>query len=618
MNLSPNFGTSARTRLARPRPSINRALAASVIATFLVGVGGAAVAGPVAGSASGSEDPVVVATVVVGSLPYGVGLDPSGHTAYVANYGSNSVSVIDTTTNTLTTTIPTGGGPFEVGVDPVTHHAYIGNFNAGTVSVIDTTTDTLTATIPVGSSPSGVGVDPSTHTAYVANRSSNSVSVIDTTTNTLTTTIPIGSGAYEVAVDPTTHSAYVTNKDANMVSVIDTTTNTLTTTIPTPGGPWGVAVDTTTQSAYVTNIGGNSVSVIDTTTNTVTTTIPVGSGPQGVAVDAATHIAYVTNQYSNSVSVIDTTTNTVTTTIPVGSGPYGVAVDPTTHSAYVTNAYEDSVSVLQGPASTPAPAVTGITPATGPRAGGTEVTITGTDLTDATEVRFGIVGPATSYTVDSDTQITAISPPSNATGRRNISVTTPDGTSTAVPEDLFTYTAGTKPTITAITPATGDRTGGTEVVITGTDLTDTTASPSAPPAPPPSPSNPTPRSPPSHPLPAPPDDRHLRIRTPDGISTTTTADRFTYTNTRPAITSITPTTGPQAGGTEVTITGTDLTDTTHVIFGSAGPATSFTVDSPTQITAIAPPSSTTGRRHLRIRTPEGNSAPTRADLYTYN
>ena len=265
-----------------------------------------------------------------------------------------------------------------------------------------------------------------------------------------------------------------------------------------------------------------------------------------------------------------------------------------------------------------APAVTDISPATGPRAGGTEVTITGTDLTGATEVTFGIAGPATSYTVDSATQITAISPPSNATGRRNISVTTPDGTSTAVPEDLFTYTAGTKPTITAITPATGDRTGGTEVTITGTGLTDTTRVTFGSTGP----ATFTVESDTQITAVAPPSNtagrRHLRIRTPDGISTATTADRFTYTSdTRPAITSITPTTGPQAGGTEVTITGTDLTDTTRVIFGSAGPAT-FTVDSPTQITAIAPPSSTTGRRHLRIRTPEGNSAPTRADLYTYN
>ena len=50
----------------------------------------------------------VVATVTVEYDPYGVGVDPATHTAYVANYGSDTVSVIDTTTNTLTTTIGVG------------------------------------------------------------------------------------------------------------------------------------------------------------------------------------------------------------------------------------------------------------------------------------------------------------------------------------------------------------------------------------------------------------------------------------------------------------------------------------------------------------------------------
>ncbi|WP_245560280.1 IPT/TIG domain-containing protein, partial [Nocardia asiatica] len=55
----------------------------------------------------------------------------------------------------------------------------------------------------------------------------------------------------------------------------------------------------------------------------------------------------------------------------------------------------------------------------------------------------------------------------------------------------------------------------------------------------------------------------------------------------PALTLAAPTTGPEAGGTTVVITGTDLTGATAVNFG-ATPATSFTIDSPTQITATAP------------------------------
>jgi hypothetical protein len=56
-----------------------------------------------------------------------------------------------------------------------------------------------------------------------------------------------------------------------------------------------------------------------------------------------------------------------------------------------------------------APIITSIVPNTGPAAGGTTVVITGTNITDATAVRFG-TNNAT-FAVDSDRQITAVSPP---------------------------------------------------------------------------------------------------------------------------------------------------------------------------------------------------------------
>jgi YVTN family beta-propeller protein len=60
------------------------------------------------------------------------------------------------------------------------------NSRSDTASVIDGATNTVTATVPVGSVPVGVGVDPSTDMIYLANSSSDSVSVIDGATNTVT------------------------------------------------------------------------------------------------------------------------------------------------------------------------------------------------------------------------------------------------------------------------------------------------------------------------------------------------------------------------------------------------------------------------------------------------
>jgi prepilin-type processing-associated H-X9-DG protein len=83
------------------------------------------------------------------------------------------------------------------------------------------------------------------------------------------------------------------------------------------------------------------------------------------------------------------------------------------------------------------PMITSIVPNSGPRGGGTTVTITGVTFTGATAVSFGGV-PATSYTVNSDTSITAVSPPASA-GPVNITVTAAGSGTTYVSADEFTY-----------------------------------------------------------------------------------------------------------------------------------------------------------------------------------
>jgi PKD repeat protein len=121
----------------------------------------------------------------------------------------------------------------------------------------------------------------------------------------------------------------------------------------------------------------------------------------------------------------------------------------------------------------PPPNVAGVSPSAGPKAGGTSVTITGTNFTGATAVKFGFAGPTASFHVDSPTQITATSPAASKTGYVNVTVTTPNGTSAAVTADRFTYKL--LPTVTAVTPNHGPTTGGTSVVITGTGFTGASA-----------------------------------------------------------------------------------------------------------------------------------------------
>src|SRR5262249_27360013 len=89
---------------------------------------------------------------------------------------------------------------------------------------------------------------------------------------------------------------------------------------------------------------------------------------------------------------------------------------------------------------TAGPAVTGISPSSGPSSGGTAVTIQGSGVTGATAVLFGGAS-ATGGSGQGDTVIVATSPPGS--GAVNVGVTTPTGTSPIIPAAQFTYAAAT-------------------------------------------------------------------------------------------------------------------------------------------------------------------------------
>ena len=265
-----------------------------------------------------TTDNTVKATVNVENNPWGVAATLDGK-VYVANDQSHTVSVIDVATNTVTATVPVGNTPFGVAANLNGTKIYVTNQGSNNVSVIDTATDTVTASVDVESIPAGIAVNPAGTKVYVTQENGN-VSVIDTANNTVIANVSVGGIPTGITVSPTGRKAYVTSQ--NTVYVIDTVTNTVTTSVDVGLDPAGVAVSPDGTKVYVANMGSSTVSVIDTASNTVTTTVGVGSYPFGVAVTLDGTKAYVANTNSNDVSVIDTASNTVITTVPVGNSPF--------------------------------------------------------------------------------------------------------------------------------------------------------------------------------------------------------------------------------------------------------------------------------------------------------
>ncbi|MDX3457167.1 IPT/TIG domain-containing protein [Streptomyces sp. ME02-8801-2C] len=240
-----------------------------------------------------------------------------------------------------------------------------------------------------------------------------------------------------------------------------------------------------------------------------------------------------------------------------------------------------------------------ISPNQGSTGGGTLVTITGTNLSNTSAVKFGGKS-ATSITNVSPTQVTAVSP--SGTGTVGVTVTTPGGTSN--PLSYFYVGAPFKSSLSA---DSGPLAGGNTITLAGTGLsTATSVSFGGVTA------TPTVIS-----------DSSLSVTVPAGaaagsvsVSVTTAGGTnnglsYTYVDI-PTIGTITPDEGSTSGGTAVTITGTNVASTDSVTFD--GVAAPFAVINATTLSAVTPPG-TAGAVDVVVTNPAGSA--TAAGGFTY-
>jgi len=296
----------------------------------------------------------IVATIPVGRFPSSLALTPHGTFIYVTNDEDDTVTVVSTATNAAVATVPVGVFPFRVAITPNGAFAYVTNEQSNDISVISTATNTVVSTVPVVDSPSAIAITPDGAFAYVTiagNHNASSVSVVSTLTNTVIATVPVGFDPFAVAVSPDGAFVYVGNIIANSVegiSVISTATNTVIATVATTGIVFGIAFSPDGAFAYIANDIGNSVSVIDTAKTKVIATISSTNAlaPEGAAITPDGSFAYIANFRSDNVSVIDTATNTIATIIPGLGHPEVIAITPPNH---LPTALCHNVTVGAGP-----------------------------------------------------------------------------------------------------------------------------------------------------------------------------------------------------------------------------------------------------------------------------
>ncbi|MFC8240565.1 IPT/TIG domain-containing protein [Streptomyces chartreusis] len=242
------------------------------------------------------------------------------------------------------------------------------------------------------------------------------------------------------------------------------------------------------------------------------------------------------------------------------------------------------------------PTISAIAPSQGPTTGGTIVTLTGTGMTGSTAVRFGSTN-ATSFVVNSTTRITAVSP-ARAAGAVPVTIVHPTGNSNSV---TFTYVTAQVPVVTGVTPDNGPTSGGTGVSLSGTGFTGATAVTFAG-----VPASFTVNSATQISAVTPAGNAGAAVVSVASPVGTSAPDTYFFYAAPPVLNWGAPALGSADGGVVVTLSGSNLLNTSAVRFGSTD-AASFTVVSATQITATAPPG--TGSSPITVVTPGGTSNP---------
>jgi YVTN family beta-propeller protein len=257
----------------------------------------------------GAVGVIAIATLTLSSIicageqPVALAELPNGSKLYVVNQLSGNVTVINTADRSIATTIPNvGSSPSWIDVSADGSLVFVANSGTNTVTVIDAATDIAIKDVTVGTSPTPsptfLRYDASHQRVYVTNSVENSVSIIDAADPTSATyltsvaTVPVGTTPKSLTVLANGTKVYIANFGSNSVSVIDGATNTVTATItlgtPTPVSP--IFIDSSPDSAQVfvanqgtTDQSGNllpgNVSVIRTSDNTKLKDIALPAAP---------------------------------------------------------------------------------------------------------------------------------------------------------------------------------------------------------------------------------------------------------------------------------------------------------------------------------------------------
>ncbi|MEU3186460.1 hypothetical protein ABZ707_19965 [Streptomyces sp. NPDC006923] len=266
---------------------------------------------------------------------HGLAFSPDRQRLAVVSVTSNTVDIVDTTTNKVASTTDVGRASHEGSFTADGKQFWVANRGRNTVTIVDAVHGGVVANVPVGQGPSKVVMSPDGKHAYVNHISMPEITVIDVASRKVEDRIT-GLGddfSSDQAISPDGKELWAAHKRAGKVSVVDLVHHKVATVLATgPDTNHPQFADTSTGNyAYVT-MGG----LDETWAYRLNNSAPVlvakiknsGHAPHGAWASGDGSRLYVGLEKSDAVDVIDTATNKVTNTIKTGQEPQAVVYAP--------------------------------------------------------------------------------------------------------------------------------------------------------------------------------------------------------------------------------------------------------------------------------------------------
>jgi len=172
--------------------------------------------------------------------------------------------------------------PSHMAFNAASNMVFITQQGSDQVSAIDLTTQTVKWTLPVGKLPAGITMTPDDQYLLVGIMGSDYVEVIDWKAQKTVKRIKTGMGAHNFRSAGDGRYTYVSNRVSNSINIIDQKTLENVGQINVPGGPDCMEVTDDGKTMWVTLRWIKKVAVIDLQSRKVIKVIPVGRSPHGV------------------------------------------------------------------------------------------------------------------------------------------------------------------------------------------------------------------------------------------------------------------------------------------------------------------------------------------------